>query len=198
MYWKGDVEWMACGPGAASYLNKIYGAVLAAIRMKHKLAVFIQPTPWGLAKGLGSLEGPDPNARIYPSFHLYEPWDFTHQGIYGNPSLLFSEERVRIKKALDLAFKEARVIVDRTGADIYAGEFGCVRWVPGGGAREWLLLALEGLAANRFGWTFHSYREWQGWDAEVDADAHKDLNASSIVRSRRTDRWVILESALGS
>jgi hypothetical protein len=52
---------------------------------------------------------------------------------------------------------------------IYVGEFSCVRWAPGRSAYAYIADCLEIFTACGWSWTYHEFRGWPGWDAEIDS-----------------------------
>jgi len=50
---------------------------------------------------------------------------------------------------------------------IYVGEFSAVRWSNGG--NQWLADVIDVMEENHWDWSYHAFREWQGWDAEYPA-----------------------------
>lgn len=124
--------------------------------------------------------------RVVYSIHFYTPHEITHQGVrprwprripypagasYGlgawDPALGVGPiDRQRL--AAELRF--ARDFAARHAVPIYVGEFGCVRWAPAGSALRWIGDCLDLFAQAHWSWTFHSFRTWTGWDAEIDSE----------------------------
>lgn len=115
-----------------------------------------------------------PFDNIVYSTHFYEPFEFTHQrtgdqrfmGVVSYPGVVADQgvwNAARLKDVLAPVKKFA----DSNGVEIYVGEFGAVRWAPAG-AREGYLQDLSSLFSSyAWSWTYHAYREWHGWDAEI-------------------------------
>jgi len=47
---------------------------------------------------------------------------------------------------------------------IYVGEFGAIRWAPG--AAEYLGDLVSIFESYGWDWSFHAFREWDGWSLE--------------------------------
>ena len=51
---------------------------------------------------------------------------------------------------------------------IYVGEFSAVRWAPG--ADKYLRDCIDLFEEYGWDWTYHAYREWDGWSVEHGSD----------------------------
>lgn len=146
---------------------------------------------------------PLPLPNLVYGVHLYEPFEFTHQRL-GDPR--FSEfvdfpgpvagQGVWDKARLRDELAPVRAFAASHGATIHVGEFGAVRWAPGAARERYLgdLLAL--LEEARWGWTYHAFREWHGWDAEMTDGGTAAGPARE--RSRRAPVFVALRDAMQS
>ena len=70
---------------------------------------------------------------------------------------------------------------------IYIGEFSAMRWAPG--AEAWLRDAISIFEQNGWDWSYHAFREWQGWSAEYGSDKN-----ATAPRATPTDRELLLRS----
>jgi len=59
---------------------------------------------------------------------------------------------------------------------IYAGEFSAVRWAPG--ADNYLRDCINLFEEYGWDWTYHAYREWDGWSVEHGSDPQNHLPTS--------------------
>ena len=135
--------------------------------------IVIEPSPGARPMGFPTASRLPFDNVVY-SVHMYEPFEFTHQrvgdarftGVVGYPGLVpdqghWDRERLRAEMAPVQQFGQ------KHGVEIYVGEFGAPRWAPDGSRERYLgdLLSLF----NEWGWswTYHAWREWQGWDAEM-------------------------------
>jgi hypothetical protein len=117
---------------------------------------------------------PLPFERLVYSVHMYEPFEFTHQRV-GDPRFtgvvdypgpvpsqgLWNRERLQAELA------PVKRFADRHGTEIYVGEFGAPRWAPGAARERYLTDLVQLFAAWGWSWTYHAWREWHGWDAEM-------------------------------
>jgi endoglucanase len=107
--------------------NALSARVLAAVRETNPTrAVVIGPGEWNNVKELGSLRLP-PDRNLIVTFHTYDPFDFTHQGVdhLARPmptgkTCCDARQHKKITDALDMAQQWSR----RTGYPLYLGEFG--------------------------------------------------------------------------
>ena len=100
------------------------------------------------------------------SIHLYEPAQFTMQGVTPNmptgvtyPGIIGIVRRDRARMARSL-----QVVADYQRfyhVAVYIGELSAIRWAPG--AEVWPRDAISIFEANGWDWSYHAFRKWQGW-----------------------------------
>jgi len=144
----------------------------------------LQPVGWNRGWDL-------PN--IVYSFHFYTPSTLTAQGVSGNASIGavypgaidgVDYDSTRLRKAMQPAVDFQK----RYQVPIYVGEFSCIRWAPEHSALHWLTDVTNILESQGWDWSYHAYREYQGWSVEYSdslADTRSNLN---------TDRKALLLS----
>ncbi len=122
---------------------------------------------------LRPLEMPD---VIYQA-HMYNPHSFTHQGVghtplsgLAYPSEGLDKEFLRKRLAPVLEFQR------RHGARIYIGEFSAIAWAPG--AEAYIRDLTELFGEYGWDWSYHAFREWDGWSVEHEAFDGKKLRKS--------------------
>ena len=135
---------------------------------------------------------PLPVPGVVYSVHLYEPSAFTMQGVTPEEPLGVTYPGKIGGIAWDKAQmqKTLQPVVDyqkRYHVAIYVGEFSAIRWAPG--AVNWLRDAIDLFELNGWDWSYHAFREWQGWSVEYGPD--KDATAPSATP---TDRERLLRS----
>jgi len=142
--------------------------LVQAIRAVDPGSVIIyEPSPWGLPKGFGSLL-PLPFERIVYSFHFYEPHELTHQGIYKSHAGISYPNDNTSKASLSKHMDPVRIFAKKYSVPIYVGEFSIVRWAPGDSVQRYLTDVIDLFEAEGWNWSYHSYREYEGWDPEID------------------------------
>ena len=67
---------------------------------------------------------------------------------------------------------------------IYAGEFSAIRWAPG--AAEYLGDCIDIFEEYGWDWTYHAYREWDGWSVEHGTDPNDHQPSKRADRPQAT------------
>jgi hypothetical protein len=159
--------------------------------------VMIEPTPWGSA---GSFAGTMPLSMpgLVYSFHIYSPHEFTHQGLPGYTEVRAYPGHGWDKARLSTVMQAARRFAAMHRVPMFVGEFSCVRWAPEGSCPRYLADALALFEAEGWGWTYHCWRCYQGWDAEVPASLPQAQRSGRLPEHRRADTptAVLLREAL--
>jgi endoglucanase len=125
-----------------------------------------------------------PAANVVYSPHMYEPHEFTHQGVLGRPEPVPYPGEIRGKRwdraALEATLAPVVRFQQKTGAPIFMGEFSAPRWTGADGNR-YLHDVIEICEQHKWGWAYHSYREADVWDAEMDNEdrTKRDRRAST-------------------
>lgn len=153
--------------------------------------LLVEPAPWGLPSSFGAGMPIDLPGIVY-SFHFYEPHEFTHQGLPGYPQPAAYPGHGWDKSRLAQAMGEAHRFAAKQNAPMFVGEFSCVRWAPAGSCPRYLADAISLFEAQRWGWTYHCWRCYQGWDAEVHEDIPKAQRAGLLPEHRRADSPALL------
>ena len=138
------------------------------------------------------MELPLPVANVVYSVHLYEPAPFTMQGVTPDmptgvtyPGIIGGVrwDWARMARSLQVVADHQRFY----HVAVYIGEFSTIRWAPG--AEIWLRDAIRIFEADGWDWSYHAFREWQGWSVEYGPD--KDATAPNAAP---TDREKLLRS----
>ena len=135
-------------------------------------AIIVEPDPGGGVSSLANFEPIDVPRVVY-SVHMYDPGQFTHQGVLAHldvgpvypgviDGVMWDKDRIR---------KDFQSVVDWSkayNAAIYIGEFSAVRWANG--ADRYIGDVIDLMEENHWDWSYHAFREWQGWSPEVGED----------------------------
>jgi hypothetical protein len=144
----------------------------------------LQPSAYWAPQYAGLVPLPDP--RVVYSEHYYDDFAFTHQNIcqagYPQGSLPYAGTAQAVQGALqplaDFSLASgAPVLVGEFSAAVWAG------WSPAAGGQwlprtdaagqpvhdnvNWLRDVLDTMEANGLAWTYHSYRTYFAWNAEL-------------------------------
>jgi endoglucanase len=161
------------GPGVVSWRDLATRVTKAIRQIDPGKPVIFEPAPWGNPEGFDSLVPLDADHVIY-SFHMYEPHAFTHQGIYGNPTGVSYPgviagrrwDKEQLREAMAPAIDFAREF----NVQMYVGEFSAIRWAPDDSAYRYLRDCIDIFEENGWDWSYHAYREWDGWSVEHGPD----------------------------
>jgi hypothetical protein len=156
---------------------------IAAIRAEHvSLPIVFESVAGAGALGFKGLR-PLADPQVVYSFHYYTPHEITHQHVADpwNQSIPYPagpqwglgrwDPELGVstidKSRLALEMREVVAFQRRYHLPIYVGEFSCVRWAPDGSATRFVADALDIFTAQKWSWTYHEFRGWPGWDAEI-------------------------------
>ena len=131
-------------------------------------------------------------AGIVYSFHFYEPHEITHQGLPDHPAAVAYPSKAWDKAQLSQAMNEARRFAAQHKLPMFVGEFSCVRWAPGGSCPRYLADAVALFEAEGWGWTYHCWRCYQGWDAEVPESVPQAQRAGYLPDQRKANNASVL------
>ncbi len=165
--------------------------LIRTIDNRHEIV--IEPGPGGLCWGFRTFPALKGDRLIY-SVHNYQPHAYTHQGISSLkdtdlakayletvpswPAVysdagggLWDKERLKQELAPALNFQK------KHNARIYVGEFGVIRWAPN--ADRYLRDNIELFEEYGWDWTYHSFREYDGWSFEYEPAFGKAVKAKT-------------------
>ena len=148
--------------------------------------LIVEPNQWGGAQGFIGFEPLDLPGVVY-SFHFYQPMQFTHQGIHGNPAGVAYPGTIGKEQwdqaALERAMGPAVEFARKHRVHMYVGEFSAIRTAPDESAAKYLADLIGILEKHGYDWSYHAYREWQGWSLEHAGPLDKPAKTSA-----QTDR----------
>ena len=172
-------DWYEKQVGSARDLPGFYQTLISAIREVDSLTPIMVDAGWyGAADAFSYWPAPLADSRVLYSFHMYEPYAATsapnlqRARPYTYPGLVpfaagmqkWDPNRVRSYLQLPLDWAAQHAIPANR---MVAGEFGCMRKLPG--CQQYLEDVLSALEAARVHWAFYSFREdsWDGMDYEL-------------------------------
>jgi endoglucanase len=163
-------------------------AALAIRAIDPQRAIIIEPAQWGGPGGLKELV-PIAVSNVVYSVHMYLPTAFTHQGVHqagpaqSYPGLIAGQQWD--KAQLERALQPAIDFQNRYRVHIYIGEFSAIRWAPGNSAARYLSDLIDIFEAHDWDWSYHAFREWQGWSVEHGSDREQTQRANSPTDRQR-------------
>lgn len=118
--------------------------------------------------------------------HCYNPGGFTHQlgkppkdGYAKWPDEKKGWNREYIRRQLKPVLEFQR----KTGCRIYVGEFSAVAWAPG--ADEYLRDCIAVFEEYGWDWSYHAFREYQGWSVEHEGNDPGSLQPAADTPRKR-------------
>jgi endoglucanase len=150
-------------------------------------AIIVEPADWGGPDGLRELTPINVSNVVY-SVHMYLPHAFTHQGVhqpgppYRYPGLIDGKQWN--KEELERAFQPVVNFQKRYNVHIYIGEFSAIRWAPDHSACRYLSDLIDLFEAHDWDWSYHAFREWNGWSVEHGPD-RQDTQATVTPTDRQ-------------
>lgn len=166
--------------GVADYLGAQERAAKAIRAIDPDMPIFIEAAEWDSAAGYRELEPIAGIPNLIYQVHMYTPGEFTHQGVKGkwNPTTYPGNigntqwDKQQLRKTL----QPVRDFQLAYNVHIYAGEFSAIRWAPG--ADNYLRDCIDLFEEYGWDWTYHAYREWDGWSVEHGSDPQNHLPTS--------------------
>jgi endoglucanase len=118
---------------------------------------------------------PIPVSGVVYSIHLYNPFEFTHQAIWASGPGTIAYPGVVAGREWDkqMLRRCIQMIIDwqhQYNTHIYVGEFSAIRWAPGESAYNYLKDCIELFEELGWDWTYHAFREFDGWSVEHTTD----------------------------
>ena len=154
-------------------------------------AIIVEPGPGGSYDQLPYFP-PLPVSGVVYSVHMYEPGAFTMQGVTPDQPMGVTYpgkisgafwDRAQMARSLQVVAEYQR----HYHVAIFIGEFSAIRWAPG--AADWLRDAISIFEKNGWDWSYHAFREWQGWSVEYGPDKN-----ATVPSAPPTDRELLLRS----
>lgn len=184
-------------PGLADWLGIQVKAGKAIREIDSTTPIVIESDAWDNPQRFAWMEPVDLTNVIYQA-HMYFPGEFTHQGVrntWGEASAGARMEypgtynqRPLDRAALARYLKPVRDFQLAYNVHVIIGEFSAARWAPG--ADRYLADCTSIFEEYGWDWTYHAFREWQGWSFE-----HEDLpydRQNGVRASAPTDRAKVL------
>ncbi len=135
--------------------------------------IIVEPPNWGSPDGLREFEPIDVPNVVY-SVHMYIPHSFTHQNVHNatTPKTYPGEIDGKMwnKQSLEDALQVVADFQKTYNVHIYIGEFSAIRWAPDHSAYRYLKDVIDIFEAHGWDWSYHAFREWDGWSVEHGSD----------------------------
>lgn len=153
--------------GVAGYLEAQTRAAKAIRAIDPDMPIFIEAADWDSPAAFEELEPVNVSNIIY-QVHMYVPGVFTHQGVFSKSEPIEYPGKISgilwDKQQLRRTLQPVRDFQLAYNVHIYVGEFSAIRWAPG--ACAYLRDCIDLFEEYGWDWTYHAYREWDGWSVE--------------------------------
>ena len=103
------------------------------------------------------------DSRTWVQVHIYDPFSFTHQGVYDRPTPVYYTDAVKNKLAQVLGLTKAHAL--KYNKKIVLGEFATAVFAPAVDRNRWYTQLYSSVKSEKWHSTYHAYYEWGGWDA---------------------------------
>lgn len=130
-------------------------------------------------KGFKKISGSD----IVYTFHNYEPFKFTHQGLSGMKSNIKYPSKKNNAASLKKNMQSIRRFQKKSKGQIFLAEFTVARWAPKGSGAKYLKDLIRLFEKYHWSWTYHGFREASVWSVEY--PSNKDPNPSPVDTDRK-------------
>lgn len=153
--------------------------------------ILIAGGDWSSPDGFRELVPVDVPNVVY-QVHMYVPGTFTHQGVHRPSEPIAYPGRIGgedwNKERLRGVLRPVREFQLAYNVHLYVGEFSAIRWAPG--AADYLRDCIELFEEYGWDWSYHAYREWDGWSVEHGSDPKdRDPAAEPTDRQRLLLGW---------
>ena len=195
-------------PGYAKNWPRWAQAMIDEIRkIDRRHTIVVEVGPGGLGWGFKDFPAlKDPCRPLIYSVHMYQPQEYTHQGISDIQGTDLAKAYLKRqrgwpgtfgdsggglwdKKRLETELAPVREFQKRHGIRIYVGEFGVARWAPD--APAYLQALLEIFERYGWDWTYHSLGECHIWSLEHVNDYEKnEISKTPTDRARMVKMYL--------
>lgn len=159
--------------GVPDFLGIQVRAAKAIRALDPTTPIIIEVDQWDGAAAFANLDPVDVPNVVY-QVHMYTPGEFTHQGVYNKVTGIAYPGKINgvewNKERLRKVLAPVREFQLAYNVHIYAGEFSAIRWAPGESGYNYLKDCIDLFEEYGWDWSYHAYREWDGWSVEHGSD----------------------------
>lgn len=180
-------------PLSARVWNRLAKRITSAIReVDPDTPIIVSATIWANPIAFSDLK-PTGDSRTIYSFHMYEPFEYTHQGFewagmggdlkYEYPGFIpsgfFEEIRYWDREVIEEVLQPVIDFQERYGVPIFVGEFGANRRIPS--CINFLSDLLGIFEAHGWSYTYFLWRDTDDFDYEKEYDGDERVPESSYM-----------------
>lgn len=178
---------MKPSPQGLDYWSVQLLAAQAVRKIDRKTPIIIEANDRSLPDKYVEMK-PMPVSNVIYQVHMYHPISYTHQGVsstdgkferlcYPNEAKGWNRDYLKDKLA------PVREFQLKYGVSVYVGEFSAIAWAQG--ADRFLEDCISIFNEYGWDWTYHAFREWDGWSVEHEGADAAHLRPSSDNRRKR-------------
>ena len=156
-----------------------YMASKAIREVDPETAICVAAINWSNPDGFETLY-PLPLKNIIYQAHMYLPHSHTHYNVGSRPERANPPAYPDAEADNKFLRESLKPIIDfqkKWGAQIYIGEFSCVRWLKG--ADKYISDCIDIFEENNWHWSYHSFCEASVWNVEFDSNKN-NLKPSKV------------------
>ncbi len=156
-----------------------YMAAKAIREVDAETPISVAAIQWSNPKGFKTLY-PLPLKNIVYQAHMYMPHTHTHYNVGARPEWKIPPsypDAIADKKYLEEQLQPIVEFQQKWGAQIYIGEFSCVRWLKG--ADQYIADCIDIFEKYNWHWSYHSFCEASVWNVEYDSNKN-NLKPSKV------------------
>lgn len=178
-------------PAKFDYLALQYEAAKAIREIDPDVPISIESNMASSAETFSYLS-PLPMKDIIYQFHMYHPGMYTHQsvfdrepakkGIFIDYPVNYNGKKIGKEELSDYMANVVK-FQKKYGARIYVGEFSAVRWAPN--ADLYLADVIDIFEKHGWDWSYHAFREFDGWDIEYADEFGKKEKAKEDTKRKK-------------
>lgn len=198
--------------GAHASWRPLAARAIAAIRAEGvTLPIVYEGVAGSGSLGLRDFQ-PFADRQIVYSIHHYVPHDITHQHVApawsrtipypAGPEWQLGGWDAELgpgpwnRQRMEKDLRDVIAFQRRYKVPIYVGEFSCVRWAPDGSRQRFIADCLDIYRKYGWSWTYHEFRGWPGWDAEIDSEVRGDDLTAHTLRTPDAPVMKLLREAM--
>jgi hypothetical protein len=179
-------------------------SAIDAIRAEHVSLPIVYESVAGASAAAFKNWTPLRDGNVIYSFHFYTPHEITHQHVDASrprtiPYPAGAEWGLGAwnatlgvgtidKQRLELEVEDVVTFQRRYHLPVYVGEFSCIRFAPGDSALKYVGDAVDIFNQHGWSWSYHEFRGWPGWDAEIashDPDVTQRVSEAPMMKLLR-------------
>lgn len=170
---------------SCDYLTLQERAAMLVRQIDSTTPIIVESNDWDSPKEFKFLRALKLRDVIY-QVHMYDPFHYTHQGVYAKDGewkrVAYPSQGID-KAMLRRSLQPVRDFQKRHDAIIYVGEFSAIAWAEG--ADRYLGDCISLFEEYGWHWSYHAFREWDGWSVEHEATEGLQMRPSADNLRRR-------------